>query len=304
MERTFSTEERIKRAEELYYKRKIQSGDVPYRSTTRVNIATQNNKLPKTVLQKMLLQMLICFVIYLIIYIIQNTNYFFSEEVINKTKEILSYDINFSNLYQQFIQWFEVNENGFQQEENIIVPPEEENTQEQLQQTSQTGQEDIQQLPEETLSATQTIEEEASSLEPMQIDANDIKNTISIIKPLSGTVTSEFGPRDEPEEIVSSYHTGIDIAANEGTIIISAMDGTVTVATNDSGYGNYIKIEKGDITTLYAHCKTLYVKQGDEIKQGQNIAEVGRTGNATGNHLHFEVRKSDRLVNPRYVVEI
>lgn len=55
--------------------------------------------------------------------------------------------------------------------------------------------------------------------------------------------------------------------------------------------------------TLYAHCQTIYVKEGDKITQGQEIAEVGRTGNVTGSHLHFEIRKSDRYVDPDMVLE-
>ena len=55
---------------------------------------------------------------------------------------------------------------------------------------------------------------------------------------------------------------------------------------------------------IYAHCKTLYVKQGDHVTQGQAIAEVGSTGNSTGPHLHFEIRKQDRLVNPQLILDI
>ena len=57
-----------------------------------------------------------------------------------------------------------------------------------------------------------------------------------------------------------------------------------------------------DVTTVYAHCKTIYVKEGDTISQGQQIGEVGQTGNATGPHLHFEIRKENRVVNPEYIL--
>lgn len=68
------------------------------------------------------------------------------------------------------------------------------------------------------------------------------------------------------------------------------------------GYGNHVYIEKDDVTTLYAHCKTIYVKEGETIIQGQQIGEVGQTGNATGPHLHFEIRKANRVVNPEYIL--
>lgn len=67
--------------------------------------------------------------------------------------------------------------------------------------------------------------------------------------------------------------------------------------------GNHIKILNNDVMTLYAHCKTIYVKEGDIIKQGQAIAEVGATGNVTGPHLHFEVRKDNRYVDPDLLIE-
>lgn len=66
--------------------------------------------------------------------------------------------------------------------------------------------------------------------------------------------------------------------------------------------GNHVKILNNDIMTLYAHCKTIYVKEGDTIKQGQAIAQVGATGNVTGPHLHFEIRKDNRYVDPDLLI--
>ena len=65
--------------------------------------------------------------------------------------------------------------------------------------------------------------------------------------------------------------------------------------------GNYIKIENEDVAMIYAHCKTLYVKKEDKITLGQEIAEVGMTGNATGPHLHFEIMKEGRRIDPVYI---
>jgi len=66
--------------------------------------------------------------------------------------------------------------------------------------------------------------------------------------------------------------------------------------------GNHIKILNNDVMTLYAHCKTIYVKEGEIVNQGQAIAEVGATGNVTGPHLHFEVRKDNRYVDPDLLI--
>ena len=67
--------------------------------------------------------------------------------------------------------------------------------------------------------------------------------------------------------------------------------------------GNHIKIVSDDVATVYAHCKKIYVKQGDNITQGQAIGEVGSTGNSTGPHLHFEVKKENRYVDPDLILD-
>ena len=67
--------------------------------------------------------------------------------------------------------------------------------------------------------------------------------------------------------------------------------------------GNHIIIVKGDVLTLYAHCKTIYVQKGDTIVQGQPIGETGETGNATGPHLHFEIRFKNRYVDPSLIMD-
>ena len=114
--------------------------------------------------------------------------------------------------------------------------------------------------------------------------------------PVAGTITSPQGYRTDPVTGKISYHSGTDISVPEGTPILAAADGTVTVANAlDSwggSYGYYVKIDHGDgLTTLYAHCSRICVTVGQEVKAGQVIAYVGHTGRATGAHLHFEVRK-------------
>ncbi len=111
--------------------------------------------------------------------------------------------------------------------------------------------------------------------------------------PLSveGRISSHFGTRADPITGVVKTHGGTDIAAAQGTPILAAADGTViTAAYNDGGYGYYVKIQHNTtFATLYGHCSVLHVKAGQQVKQGQVIAEVGSTGHSTGNHLHFEV---------------
>ncbi len=94
-------------------------------------------------------------------------------------------------------------------------------------------------------------------------------------------------------------HTGIDIAAETGTEILAAADGTVIKAYyTDVGNGVYCVIDHGEFQTLYAHCSELNVEMGQEVRQGDVIAYVGNTGNSTGPHLHFEVKNGDERYNP------
>lgn len=112
--------------------------------------------------------------------------------------------------------------------------------------------------------------------------------------PQSYTITSWFGYRADPFTGEIDYHSGTDIGAPGGTPILASADGTVTIANGiDSwggGYGYYIKVRHNDTyETLYAHCSSICVVAGQEVKQGEVIGYVGTTGNSTGNHLHFEV---------------
>jgi len=96
-------------------------------------------------------------------------------------------------------------------------------------------------------------------------------------------------------------HTGTDIAANSGAPVVASMGGrVVTVKSNRYGYGKHIIIDHGNgVTTLYAHNSALYVSVGQNVQQGQTIAAVGRTGNASGNHLHFEIRQNGKYQDAR-----
>ena len=113
--------------------------------------------------------------------------------------------------------------------------------------------------------------------------------------PVAGTITSQFGHRVDPITGEVSSHTGTDIACAEGTPILAAADGIVTVANGlDSwggSYGYYIQIDHGSgLETLYAHCSSICVTTGQQVRAGEVIGYVGHTGRVTGNHLHWEVR--------------
>ena len=130
----------------------------------------------------------------------------------------------------------------------------------------------------------------------MNTSTKKIELGISLIRPVSGTVTSRFGSR------WGSTHKGIDIGAAKGTPIKAAAGGTVTVAQYgySGGYGNYIIISHGNgVQTLYGHCNTFTLTEGKKVPEGKPIATVGNTGTSNANHLHSEIRVNGVAQNPQ-----
>ena len=118
-------------------------------------------------------------------------------------------------------------------------------------------------------------------------------------EPVSGEVTSEFGWRKDPFTGRRAWHAGTDIAAPEGTPVKAVRDGVVAFSGRQGGYGNLVVVEhQGGVRTYYGHNRQNSVAEGQAVKAGQVIAEVGRTGRATGPHLHFEVRVDGESVDP------
>jgi murein DD-endopeptidase MepM/ murein hydrolase activator NlpD len=110
-------------------------------------------------------------------------------------------------------------------------------------------------------------------------------------KPVAlGNLGSEFGWRVDPISGHSALHTGLDFQADRGTPILAAAGGVVVTQVYHPEYGNTVEVDHGnDLVTRYAHASAVFVRQGDLVKRGQKIAEVGSTGRSTGPHLHFEV---------------
>lgn len=126
-----------------------------------------------------------------------------------------------------------------------------------------------------------------------------------LVNPLPGAVlTQPFGPTTLPFEPAyggfAHFHTGIDVSTAEGTPVLAAADGVVVLAGfNAGGYGNYVVISHGGgLDTLYGHLDSILVRQGQTVTHGQPIGAEGSTGNSTGAHLHFEVRKGGQPVDP------
>lgn len=287
LERTLSDEEKIRKAIEISQRR----NNNRRASYQEVSIPSSNSKKEYKLFKRMIMQVMICALIYLIFYLITTTNYVFSEDVINKTNSILNYDIEFYNIYKQginkikgFVSKFN-SKNGGNVEANEIKS------------------EDNNEIKESENAETKNNETLVSSISQMEKDAEDVKKICNFQKPLSGKITSEFGEREVISSVMTADHKGIDIAANSGTDIQAAISGQVVEADSNSEYGKFIKIKNEDVLTVYAHCSKLKVKKGDSIEKGDVIAEVGSTGKSTGPHLHFEIRLSDRYINPRLVIQ-
>ena len=331
MEKSISQEERIRRAEKIYSRRRYNNryGESLYRSgETRNRYQPQETrKIKGKMINKMIIQMIVCVIIYTCIYMLQYSNYLFSKDMVDKTKEVLSYDISIENLYnksnefflnlQKKINWGVNNE----QNDNVNEEAQDQNTEEtnienSNAESSEANNENVDnsEISQNDAStevtnndttqlavggADETQQEEEKSQEEQDIEY--VKQNVSIIWPIKGVITSRFGNRT-PTEIVTANHKGLDIAGNMGDNIVSAMDGTVVQYSEEGDYGKHLRIQSGEVLTLYAHCSELLVQEGSTVKQGDVIAKVGATGRATGPHLHFEIRRDYRFINPELIL--
>ncbi|MEW6433350.1 MAG: M23 family metallopeptidase [Myxococcota bacterium] len=124
------------------------------------------------------------------------------------------------------------------------------------------------------------------------------------VLPGGGVLTSGFGERVDPFTHQTRRHDGVDLAAPEGTPILSVADGVVLSAGPRGGYGNAVEVAHPDGTTsLYAHAREVTVSAGQPVRAGDVLAHVGRTGRSTGNHLHFELRRGGHAVDPRLALK-
>lgn len=289
MDRILSVEERIRRAEEVAERRQNKKIDLDY---NKIKIEKSKSKT-----RGFFIQIFICLLIYCGFYYIKNMpGSEQNNKWIEKTKEVLSYDVDFIGIYNNILNKNDTEENVKIEEENIenTIDNLNEDTSESIETNLGIGGE----LTEEN-NEYEIVGEEKENQDDE--DVKYIKENINLINPVNGIVTSRFGER-ESSEIVSANHKGIDIGAVTGTEIKSACDGKVIQVSSSGDFGKHIKIQKDDVVFIYAHCSKLLVSEGDEIKQGQKIAEVGATGRATGPHLHFEIRREERVINPELIM--
>ena len=157
------------------------------------------------------------------------------------------------------------------------------------------------------------ISKEISNVKVIQPDyviekekAPDLSKQIAFVSPLKGSdfrVSSKFGYRIHPVYKTKKFHGGIDLAAPINTPVYSVKPGVVIQSGFVRGYGNYIVIEHEDgYKSAYAHLKTIKVKKGEKVDSEIVIGSVGKTGTATGYHLHFELIKSNKKIDPKFII--
>lgn len=169
---------------------------------------------------------------------------------------------------------------------------------------------------------TQTSGQEASTEEPKQPDVPNVPTydgpalpanatmeyyslgTGTTITPVLGKISSAFGYRIHPLTGEHTFHAGVDIAADTGTPIAAFADGFVEFIGESDAYGRYVQLDHGNgIKTFYCHCSELLLGKGKPVTAGQTVALVGDTGDATGSHLHLEIKRDGVLLNPLYYID-
>ena len=157
--------------------------------------------------------------------------------------------------------------------------------------------------PETQTVAAQTTDEAGRALPDGVTTFRYSLGLTDTVTPVTGTVTSPFGFRVRTGQTEETFHQGLDIAADEGTPVLSFAAGTVEAVGENDSCGLYVKLSHAnDVETFYAHCSKILVSSGQNVSAGQIIASVGSTGNATGPHLHFAIVKDGIRLDPSYYI--
>jgi murein DD-endopeptidase MepM/ murein hydrolase activator NlpD len=262
------------------------------RSSTNYRKKKKNNYDGNTLAEKIIKQTFFCICILLIIVVIKNINTPATNFISEKVKTILFQNIELKSVYSSMDGFFN----------NLLnKKPVEEKLQNENSNSINAGTS----LPESKISKIDDVQKDEKS----NTDSNEIIKAINLeykfITPVQGAISSPFGDRMHPLLKTAVFHSGLDIEANKGDEIKSALGGKVEEVGNNATYGNYLIIASGnDLETVYAHCSKILVKKDDKIKQNQVIGNVGDTGLAIGSHLHFEVRINKIVYDPMNFIKV
>ncbi|MDP2156235.1 MAG: M23 family metallopeptidase [Nitrospirota bacterium] len=166
--------------------------------------------------------------------------------------------------------------------------------------TSDTGSIDMEQLMQQIKISMSTVGE----IKEYMSQQRDLYISTPKGWPVEGRITSGFGKREHPRSGEPQFHSGIDIASDPGRPVRATADGIVSFAEWSGGSGNLVALEHGfGFSTYYAHNKMLNVKIGQKVKRGDIIGYIGSTGNSTGPHVHYEVWREGKPMNPLTYIE-
>ncbi len=203
-------------------------------------------------------------------------------------------------LYTELKNWYILNLGGDTAISEVMEEPPKKETKENTGELTVLN--DIPNLPDIPAGDTNVILTEVNTEITPQITLT-VKTTTLLMPVNNAVISSEFGSRNNPITHNAETHKGVDLSAEKGSDIFAAESGTVVLSQKSATYGNYMIIDHGDgLKTLYAHCNKLYKSVGDTVKRGEVIAAVGSTGQSTGPHLHFEVTKEGKYINPLSLV--
>lgn len=233
---------------------------------------------------------------YKLVYVDKNTKTN-EDDILNKIKEnstitYLAYEIILNDEPKSYVSTIE-------EAEEIVEEMKKEINDKEIEMSLSIVEKYTEDLSSLEISNKEKVEEEINEEieKAVIIKGSTVNGVVLATNPVKGTyISSRYGDTADR----SSGHKGLDIAAPNGTTIVACGDGTVKFAGWYYGYGYLVRIDHGNgVETYYGHCSKLYVSAGDNVSAGDKIAAVGATGEATGPHLHLEVRVNGSTVNPQ-----
>ncbi len=133
----------------------------------------------------------------------------------------------------------------------------------------------------------------------------DAIRTLPLGKPVAGSISSRYGSRIDPLNNKKAFHSGVDLRGNRGEKVRATADGKVAFSGRNGSFGNFVKINHGKgYTTSFAHLQSYSVRIGEKVLRGQVIGRVGNSGRSTGPHLHYEIAKYGKTVNPHNFIRL
>ena len=233
----------------------------------------------------MVRQLAVCLLIFFVILLIKNIDTPFTNYITGKVQYVLEQEIELDSIFKSM-------DNALGKLKNDSVPDNGEKDQTENVNTSE--------LPIDNSSGKLTSDDSMPETSVLSASTEDVTDfIINMTTPVNGVLSSPFGERKDPITKALKIHEGIDVEAVKGENILAALDGTVVDTGSSPSYGKYLRIRHGNgFETVYAHCSAVSVLQGQKIAQGDVVAKVGNTGASVGTHLHFEVWKDGKAVNP------